>query len=359
MQRLSPDRDVDERASKRRRTIATGDKCEATALPPLHSALHNGIVLPPLRTILQEATDRCGLRQSNINIDGHARVQIGDTFIQNDNKGVEDALEQARGDRLAIAVRQWLRAPDATIDLNNARSKHYAGTGQWLVQGPAFTDWLRQSNSFLWLYGFAGCGKSVLCSTAVQHAFHHRQSSSTDSAVAFFFFSFTDESKQSASAALRAFLLQLSGQVPGLEEELTHLKGSYNQGTPPVPTLLESLRQVVGRSRHVYLLLDALDESPIGSSRDEVLSVIRTIRQWQLPNVHLLVTSRNEPDIRNYLQSSDLELGKKHIALNNDSVHQDIARYVAFQVDHDPHLQRWGSHRERIKSYLTQHAKGV
>jgi len=159
---------------------------------------------------------------------------------------------------------------------------------------------------------------------------------------------------------LRTLLLQLCGQVSGLEADLTRLKASYNHGIPPVPVLLEYLCQAVTRCRHVYILLDALDESPADSSRAEVLSVIKTIRQWQLPSLHLLVTSQDiPPDIRGHLQFPTLSQGVEHVALKNDGVQQDISRFVSFQVDHDPELQRWGDLRETIKSHLTRHAGGV
>jgi len=306
----------------------------------------------------QEPAGRYGHRYGDISIDGDARVHIGDTLIQNDTKEVEELVKAARAQELAANVRLWLRAPDATIDYNNAHNKCHVGTGQWLTQGPSFTTWLQRDNSFLWLYGFAGCGKSVLCSTVIQHAFRYARSQ-TERAVAFFFFTFNDESKQDASAVLRALLLQLCGQVPDLETDLTRLKESYNHGTPPVPILLEHLRQAVSRCRHVYILLDALDESPADKSRAEVLLVIETIRQWQLSGLHLLVTSRDIPDIRDHLQSTTFTHGEECIALKNDRIQQDISRYVSFQVDHDPRLQRWGDHREKIKSYLIQHAGGV
>jgi hypothetical protein len=40
-----------------------------------------------------------------------------------------------------------------------------------------------------------------------------------------------------------ALLLQLCGQVAGLEAELSRLKESNNHGIPPVSVLLEYLRQ--------------------------------------------------------------------------------------------------------------------
>jgi hypothetical protein len=87
--------------------------------------------------------------------------------------------------------------------------------------------------------------------------------------------------------------------------------------------------------------------------------VIDTIRQWQVPGLHLLVTSRDVPDIRDHLQVPAPQQTVEHISLKNDGVQQGISRFVAFQVDHDRQLQRWGDHREKIKDHLNQQAGGV
>lgn len=313
---------------------------------------------PFKKSTLGELSDNVSDFRENLSIALQALQLKEHQNTQDDIAAVNRIVQNLQAQRVSANLRQWLRAPDATINFTAAVTKRHPSTGQWLVQGPAYTTWLQQENSFLWLYGFAGCGKSVLCSTAIQHAFRRRQSS-VDSAVASFFFDFRDESKQDASAALRALLLQLCGQVPGLEADLTRLKDSYHYGTPPVQVFLEYLRQAVARCRHVYILIDALDESPVETSRAEVLSVINTIREWQLPGMHLLVTSRDASDIRTHLQFPTLDQGGEHILLKNDNIQQDIARFVAFQVDHDPELQHWGEHRQRIKNYLTEHAGGV
>ena len=276
---------------------------------------------------------------------------------QNTQDGIEEmkkVMLNAQAQNVAADIRHWLRAADATIDYNVACAKRHTGTGQWFIQSAAFTTWLQQDNSFLWLYGFAGCGKSILCSTAIQHTFR-QQRSQPGSALAFFFFTFNDESKQDASAVLRALLLQLCGQIAGMDTDLARLKDSYNHGTPPVSTLMEYLRQAATRSRHVYILLDALDECPADKTRDDVLSAIQAIRHWSLPGLHLLVTSRDAIDIR---QTLNVE-AQNTVSLKNENVSQDILHYVSHQVDNDPRLRRWGNHRETIKQYLAQRANGV
>ncbi|OAP62723.1 hypothetical protein AYL99_01950 [Fonsecaea erecta] len=313
---------------------------------------------PFKRSTLEDLGDDVNDFRDNLSIALQALQLKEHQNTQDDIEEVNTLVRAIQARSVSADLRQWLRAPDATVNFNVAVAKRHASTGKWLVQGTAYTTWLQQGNSFLWLYSFAGCGKSVLCSTAIQHAFRRRQVSA-DSAVAFFFFDFRDESKQDASAMIRALLLQLCGQVPGLESELTRLKDFYNHGTPPVHVLLEYLQQAVARCRHIYILLDALDESPEEISRTEVLSVINNLRQWQLPGLHLLVTSRDVPDIRNRLKVPTLQQDVEHISLKTDGIQQDISQYVAFQIEHDPQLQRWGDHREKIKSYLTKHAGGV
>lgn len=161
------------------------------------------------------------------------------------------------------------------------------------------------------------------------------------------------------TAALRALLLQLSSQVPGLEADLSRLKETSSHGSPSLSALLDYLRSAVIRCRHIYIVLDALDESPADSSRPALLSVIKTIRGWQQPGLHLLVTSRDVQDIRDSLHSLRVLTDAEQVALKNDGIHQDISQYVAHQVDHDPKLLRWGTEQEKIKKYLTSKADGV
>jgi hypothetical protein len=115
-------------------------------------------------------------------------------------------LESIRADQVSSEIREWLKAPDALINYHEACKKKHPGTGLWFINGPEFNTWLRTPSSFLWLNGFAGCGKSVLSSTIIQHTLHHRRSNPS-TGIAFFYFTFNDESKQNTSAMLRALIL--------------------------------------------------------------------------------------------------------------------------------------------------------
>lgn len=97
-------------------------------------------------------------------------------------------------------------------------NKHQAGTGQWFIKGDAFQKWLTDSH-LLWVNGFAGSGKSVICSTVIQHTLSLKWQDPRIG-VAFFYIRFSDHERQDLSAILRAVLLQLSAQLPEAEQDL-------------------------------------------------------------------------------------------------------------------------------------------
>ncbi|PMD28718.1 hypothetical protein NA56DRAFT_21714 [Hyaloscypha hepaticicola] len=60
-------------------------------------------------------------------------------------------------------------------------------------------------------------------------------------------------------------------------------------------------------SKQAFLVLDALDEVPVGELRDGILGFIRTLREAKLNHLHILITSRLDEDIEHSLQSIGTE----------------------------------------------------
>lgn len=290
------------------------------------------------------------------------RLSLALNVLQLRNQtGLEDGIselkilvERTNTIHISATIRDWLKAPDATIDHNAACEKRHTSTGLWLVNGQEFQKWLVEPNSFLWINGFAGCGKSVLCSTAIESTFRERQHQPSVG-IGFFYFSFNDESKRDTSGMLRALLLQLSAQLEGGEKDLQELHMLYKSGTPPLKALLNSLRQTIYKFSDTYILLDALDESLRDDKREEVLSAVETIRQWELPTLHLLVTSRNELDIRDSLKTSFCQ----DIPMRNPKTDTDIQNFISYQLANDPKFQRWKLRHEEIQETLMTKAQGV
>ena len=274
--------------------------------------------------------------------------------IQTDVADIKTLVDLVKTHQISSTICDWLKAPDATIDHNAACLKKHPGTGLWLIEDSRFANWLIEQNSVLWLNGFAGSGKSVLCSTAIQSVLRHRRSDPRIG-IAFFYFTFNDESKQDESAMLRALLLQLSTQLRDGHADLVRLYDSYKTGTPSSRVLIEYLRLLIERFQHVYIMLDALDESPRDGARGHVLDALETMRGWTLQGLHLFVTSRDERDIHEFF---NLFTSQK-VAMQNPGIDQDIANFISGRLNTDRSLQKWRKHRDKIQDALARRAKGV
>jgi ankyrin repeat domain-containing protein 50 len=268
----------------------------------------------------------------------------------------QDSISEIRTDQISWQIRDWLKAPDVSVNHNAECQKKHGWTGRWLVTSPSFITWLVKKNSLLWLNGFAGSGKSVLCSTAIQYVFRHRQSAS-HIGVAYFYFTFNDESKQDESAMLRALLLQLSVQRQDDNLDLTRLYNLYKPGIPPSLVLTDHLHRLVQKFRDVYIVLDALDESPRSGAREQVLDTLETMRKWSFPGMHFLITSRDEPDIRESLESLTL-FPMQQVKMKNARIDKDIADFISGRL-RSRRLQKWSLYHDKIQEVLVNRAKGV
>jgi ankyrin repeat domain-containing protein 50 len=309
---------------------------------------------PFRQSTLQKLDEAIGEIRHNLSLALEVLQLRDHKIIQDEISEIKSLVEVVRASQISSTICDWLKAPDATINHNTACAKRHPGTGIWFVKSSTFITWLTQDRSFFWLNGFAGCGKSVLCSTAIQYTFRHKRSN-PGVGIAFFYFTFNDESKQDDSAMLRALLLQLSGQFSDSQTDLARLRDSYSMGIPPTTVLIAHLRHLVQKFDQVYILLDALDESPRYSQRDRVLNAIETMRNWLLPGLHLLVTSRDEPNIRESLNPA----GDEEVIMKNAGINQDISDFISRQLKVDPKLRKWRAHHDRIRQALAERAMGV
>jgi hypothetical protein len=105
----------------------------------------------------------------------------------------------------------------------------------------------------------------------------------------------------------------------------------------------------------VYLFLDGLDECPRPIKRAEVLATIKGIRQWNVPGLHIYVSSRDLVDIRESLKP----LSDQIVSIGRAQIDQDIEICLAAQLDGNPELQKWHMYHENINQALLERAQGV
>jgi predicted ATPase len=125
--------------------------------------------------------------------------------ISNVHTGVDSLTSDSHLQKL----KTWLSPPDPSTNRNAAKEKRQEGTGNWFVTSTAFLEWKFGSRQHLWLHGLAGCGKTVLTSTILDHLHDARP----DSCVCLdFFFDFREIDKQHLANLLRSLAFQLYSQ---------------------------------------------------------------------------------------------------------------------------------------------------
>ena len=185
--------------------------------------------------------------------------------------------------------------------------------------------------------------------------------------MAYFYFDFRDTKKQRWDDLLTSFLIQLSSQSDPCCDILLRLYEAHDEGAqmPSNHDLTRCLKQMLTFSdQHpIYLIMDALDESPdtsgIPSPREMVLQLLKDLVDLSLPNLHICVTSRPEFDIRNVLEP----LTSRRVSLHDQSGQkEDIAEYIRSIVysDSEPIMRRWRMEdKELVIKTLSERADGM
>jgi hypothetical protein len=183
--------------------------------------------------------------------------------------------------------------------------------------------------------------------------------------LAYFYFDFRDIDKQNLRNLLPSLLIQLSAQSDPCCDILSRLYSAHKRGVekPSDRAMIECLEEMLGLEgqRPTYIILDALDECPVTSSipspREEVLDLVEDLIGLHLPNLHICVTSRPEPDIQVVLE----RLTERPVSLHDESGQkEDIANYVSSSVHSDRRMRRWREEdKELIITTLSEKADGM
>ncbi|KAH9964684.1 hypothetical protein BGW80DRAFT_1447977 [Lactifluus volemus] len=296
--------------------------------------------------------------------------------VMDDGKASTDRMQQAlvtthettiemnkmKRDQLQKDIRMWLTPPDPSTNHNIARTAHHNGTAAWFIQSETFQKW-KTSGSLLWIHGIPGSGKSVLCSTIIQHT-----KAKFDSGLAllgYFYFDFGDIAKQDVRGLLTSLLVQLSAKSDPCNNILSQLYSQHNPGSHPPDdqALTECLKQMLKLPGlpDVYIIVDGLDECPNTSgfptARERVLDLVDELVHLDLPNLRICVTSRPEADILTALRP----LTSLRVSLHDEKGQgQDIFDYIRTVVHSDRTMRGWSAEdKQHVIDVLSARAGGT
>ena len=183
--------------------------------------------------------------------------------------------------------------------------------------------------------------------------------------MAYFYFDFRDVDKQKLCNVLPSLLIQLSARSNACCDKLSELYSVHDCGVqkPNDRAMVECLKEMLALEGQgpIYIVLDALDECPVASSipspREEVLELVNELVGLHLPNLHICVTSRPEPDIQDVFE----HLTKCPVSLHDESEQiEDISNYISSFVHSDRRMGRWREEdKELVIKTLTEKADGM
>jgi hypothetical protein len=254
-------------------------------------------------------------------------------------------------------IKNWLAPPDPSINLHRARSLHHQGTGQWFLNCDEYSRWRREPRSFLWLYGISGCGKTILSSTIITDL----NCNNLTSTVIYFFFNFNDPAKKSLEKAICSLIFQLYIKHPSLRITADAVYSRCDNGTRSLDagSLEDLLKSMLQQLDDVFVVLDALDESERQADSHSAKSLPTWIKDLQttVANIHILVTSRPEQDIKaafdGWIHADNT------IQMQSALVSDDITAYVKAQISQ---MQRWKQRPDiqaEIEAVLLEKADGM
>ncbi|KAF7930587.1 uncharacterized protein EAE98_004987 [Botrytis deweyae] len=282
---------------------------------------------------------KCTITQQSLDFESHEKIK---------------ARESKKKDLL-----HWLLTADPKTNHDLARRHFEPGTGSWFLQSNEYSNWKTSDNSFLWVQGLSGCGKTILCSTVVQDMTDYCANNS-DRFIAYYYFSFNETEKQNANNLLRSVLTQFLVRYDAALDDALVIYNDIQSTAPQLEKLKAMLKAVLSMPGIFYLILDAVDECPRGyeqGNRQVVCELLQELSSWAYKSLHIFMTSRKEADIKEIID----EIPRLSIfPIRNENVNSDTRRYVKKQLENDKKLRKWSPEiKTEIAMALEDSANGM
>ncbi|KAH0559215.1 hypothetical protein GP486_004272 [Trichoglossum hirsutum] len=227
---------------------------------------------------------------------------------------------------------------DTSIKHKSACRSRTRETGLWLTeQSEDFRKWmLGDTGTFFWLHGIAGCGKTVLCSAALERVDEHCRADHARRASASYYIDYQYDID--SLDILCSIIAQLSFKLYKSGSALPVAVQDLETRNDP-DCLILALKSLVQRLEHTYVVIDALDEYP---DRSKILSLMEDIcHLGETQRVHVLITSRNEQEISAVLTSISARFGEERatvLPVDPNFINKDIELHTKEALEKDREL---------------------
>lgn len=152
---------------------------------------------------------------------------------------------------------------------------------------------------------------------------------------------------------VRSILTQLSYRCNGIPAALQEIYHNHGEGRqqPSLQSLHKTLQRVIEGFDHVYIVIDSLDEC---GDRSELLYWITGANIWRHANLHMLFTTRPEPDIRHDLAEIT---HIRYVVIEGSLSQRDIEIFLDAKL---AKMKQWSqATRQVVKKKLLERADGM
>ena len=260
--------------------------------------------------------------------------------------------KQQQSDR----VRSWLGEPGINESnmrrhLNNIGDR-FGSTCDWLLGSSTFKAWIDGTSGqpILWLYAGPGCGKSTLCSRAVEHV----ENMGSNPAVSFQFFNFDDQ-RRTALRTAQTLAAQIFEQFWLRHQDVPeNLCTQIQKSGADLRNVLDFIRLVIQELPSVYVFLDGLDEEcPEVRWREacKIVSFLVDLTTSTPGTMRLWCSTQDRLEIR--------EMFKGFLTIDmKDEVEKDVNNYLSQTIPGLDSIEVDEVVRHRILTELKSRAKG-
>ncbi|KAJ9610686.1 hypothetical protein H2200_005463 [Cladophialophora chaetospira] len=239
-------------------------------------------------------------------------------------------------------VLDWLSEYQYEAQFQRAHQLHCLDTCDWLLNDPAFHNWMNARSSLLWMHGQVGTGKTVATSYVIHHLMATKKSSDL---LGYFYYDASTMESLTPESFFGAIVKQFGSQLPELPTNIIDAwkRASIHAGTPKQPKLDELktiLRSLLESHDSAIIVVDGLDES---SSYGVVCDFLTSTVLAGTSALRVFVSSRPEQDIRRRLG------GFQEMPVPEIAVEADISTYIRMRIRTDARLRRMS---DKMKQYV-------